>query len=480
MQLSIPGLLVCLLLFLVGYVLRGRPLIISLFASFAFGTTAIVNLPALGGASPLIYVVFAILILIVTAFKKGAVRDLGTVFAVHRTSFVVLALLLYVCASAILLPRLFLGETSVFITRSGGASGVLEVPLAPTASNISQSGYFALGALMYFATAILLTRYEAFELLRKGFVIWACFHAGLGLINFVGTTVGAGDVLLPLRTANYAMLTQVEHAGFSRVVGGYPEASSFGSATFGCLAFTYASWKVNKSPLMAALSAILLMLLLMSTSTTAYLALGIALVPLVLSVAYSLGIGKLTKPDVYVLAAAGLIVVLTLCMYVYNSRTFDPIFRLIDETLVSKFESDSAKGRAYWNAVCFQAFLDTNLLGVGMGSSRASSWLIAVISQIGLPGALLYALLIWQLVRDPVVQDAAGLPIQALYRGARASALCTILAAAVSGGSADPGIGVFMALAVVLSCRRRLLARDQGRLHRPTIQEQGGWVVARP
>jgi hypothetical protein len=58
MQVSLAGLLVCGALLLVAYYSRGM-LIVALAASQVFGATAVVTLSFVGGSSPLIYTVFA-------------------------------------------------------------------------------------------------------------------------------------------------------------------------------------------------------------------------------------------------------------------------------------------------------------------------------------------------------------------------------------------------------------------------------------
>jgi hypothetical protein len=106
-----------------------------------------------------------------------------------------------------------------------------------------------------------------------------------------------------------------------------------------------------------------------------------------------------------------------------------------------------------------QAFFDTNGLGIGLGSSRASSWPIAVLSQLGVVGgtliAMLLAALLWPpgRLRQPVDAEA-----DAIMASARASALAALLAASLAGGLADPGMGFFVPLAVVMACSARIWA----------------------
>ncbi len=74
-------------------------------------------------------------------------------------------------------------------------------------------------------------------------------NMALGLVDLLGKMAGAGDLLAPIRTANYAMLTDVEQAGFSRIAGGHPEASAFAMSMFAGTVFLITSWRVTRNTL---------------------------------------------------------------------------------------------------------------------------------------------------------------------------------------------------------------------------------------
>ena len=77
MELSIIGFGVALALLLAGAA-AGAPLIVGLFAAIPFGATAFATI---GGSSPLIYTLFALLILASAAMRASVLRDLGIVLA---------------------------------------------------------------------------------------------------------------------------------------------------------------------------------------------------------------------------------------------------------------------------------------------------------------------------------------------------------------------------------------------------------------
>src|SRR5262249_14124774 len=161
--------------------------VIGLFLSLPFGSTALGTLGALGGSSPLIYVAFVLLLLAAVALRRGFGDRLGHVLSRHGTAWVVGALIVYAVAGAVLLPRLFVGQTNVFVVIP---EAVIGQPLAPVSANVTQTGYFVLGALTYFAFAVSLIEKGQLECVRRGFLVWAVVHASLGGIDLAGKLSG--------------------------------------------------------------------------------------------------------------------------------------------------------------------------------------------------------------------------------------------------------------------------------------------------
>jgi hypothetical protein len=477
MSASVNGAVVFLGLLLLARFL-GAPLIIGLLGSLAFGSTAIVTIGSLGGASPLIYTCFGALLLVSVAARKQIWRDLGMVFARFPAAWLVCALGIYAAASAIVFPRLFAGQTSAFVP-SRMRSAVLEVPLEPVSANISQTGYLLLSVLIFIAFCIVLTRSDSLAIVRRGFFTWCVLNAAMGAMDVAGKFVGLGDILEPIRTASYAMLTDVEQAGFSRIAGAYSEASAFGAATLACLAFTLTYWRKTQSSFAFLLSAVLLVLLVLSTSSTAYAGALILSIPIGASVTRSLLAGQLSRTDILLIALTVLGIVVLLFIYLFDPRAFDPFVDLIQTTLIDKPRSASGQERAYWNYKSLQSLLDTDGLGVGMGSSRPSSWVIAVLSQLGIVGTVMFAVLLLIMANGLGGAATKAKPDErALASSVRACALAGIVSASLAGGSADPGVVFFVSLAVIANCRERARARDP--VHSPFSLAYGSGLQAPP
>jgi hypothetical protein len=461
MEPSVAGFLICGLLFAFAW-FSEAPIIVALMASLAFGSTAIVTLSALGGSSPLIYVVFLMGLFATVALRRNIVGELGTVFARQPMAWVVVLLILYTVAGALLLPRLFEGQTMTFVpVRSGGGAGrIAEVPLAPVTGNITQSLYFVLTALSFFAFSVLLLRRKTLAAIKTGFFAWASLHAALGYIDLLGKASGAGDILEPVRSASYAMLTNVDVAGFWRIAGGYSEASAFGAMTVSLLAFSFTYWKRTEDRYALALSLALSLLLVLSTSSTAYLAGALLLMFVIAAIVTSAVHDRLRTHDLLVLAAAIAVLIIGFGLALHDASMLEPFSNLFDSMILNKATSESGVERAYWNMRSLESVIDTVGLGIGIGSSRASSWIIAVVSQLGVIGTLLMGWLTVEILRGVGARPARKEDVKsfATADSARAACLAGLVTASISSGDADPGLRFYIALAAILCCRE--IARE--------------------
>lgn len=452
---SLEGLGVAACLFLIGYLL-GSPFIIGLFASLPFGSTAFATLTALGGSSPLIYTLFAAGFTVSVALRRHVLRALGIIFTHQISAWIVLLLTGYAAASAMLFPRLFAGQTTAFVPIQGI---VTELPLAPVSGNITQTAYFGLGAVTFFALSVFLLREENLKILRRAFMVFIIVHVSLGFLDLAGKIAGAGDILLPIRTATYALHTETEQAGFWRIAGGYSEASAFGGTSLICLAFIYSYWRATRSQFALVLSLILLLLVLLSTSSTAYVGLAVLSLAPVASLITAFYQDRLTSEDLLLAAVGAFVLAAMMALFLYDEKLFEPVIELFQTTVLDKPLSQSAYERAYWNYKSFEAFMETSGVGIGMGSSRSSSWIISVLSQLGVIGGLAILSLTALILRglhglEPTADTSQ---IFAFASGVRAAIVAKLLADSIAGSGADPGIMFFMALSIITASRHHVV-----------------------
>ncbi len=452
MQISVAGLAIVLALFLLGR-LVGSTLIVAMMASLAFGSTAIATLSGLGGASPLVYVGFSALVCAGAIFEPAARRHALAGFQRTWEPWVVVALAVYACGSAFIMPRMFAGKTNVFVASRD--LGVVEVALTPGNGNLTQTCYFLLGSMTFLAVIGFVGAGGRFATLRRAFLIWAAVDAAGGLIDIIGKTIGAGDLLAPVRTASYALLTDVEHEGFSRIAGTYSEASAFAIGSLPALAFAFTDWRRTGSRFSGTVAAILLGLLVLSTSSTAYAGLTALGLVLAVQLARSLASGRMRAKDALVLAGGAVALAVAIGLMVWDPHKLDAAANLFQGTVVDKLQSESGRERFYWNERSLVSLLDTGGIGVGFGSSRASNWLVAVVSQLGLVGSLLQVVLLLPLLHAerPRRAPQSQAEVANLHESLRSCLFACVIGGVISGGTPDPGLLFFCALAGMTACR---------------------------
>jgi hypothetical protein len=439
MELSIAGVLVCLMLWLLGYAL-GAPLIIGLFGSFAFGSTAVASV---GTSTIPIHVLFAGALLISLATRASFPSSLTAVLASQPVAQLTCALVAYAAATAFILPRLFAHDATIVVPID---STIVELPLQPVPGNFNQTGYILLNGSLFLAFAILVHwRREAD--IRRAFLTWASLQALLGLIDLAGKTAGLGDILDPIRTSGYVNLADQGMAGFWRVVGGFPEASAYAAVALQAIAFALVDWRLTRSRLPLVVSLTLLVLLVLSTSSTGYVGLAGLLLCLSLFALAARMRGRILFDHVAWLGFGLVVLAVVLALYIYDEDLFDPWVAMVLDATLNKPTSDSGLERAYWNRLSVEAFLSTQGIGVGLGSTRSSSWAISVLAQLGIIGAAGFAVAVGAFILGLMRLDDRR--HGSLPSSASMAALVGVFASCFGGSGADPGTIFFIALAII-------------------------------
>jgi hypothetical protein len=145
----------------------------------------------MGGSSLMLFAPLAGLLIVTTLLRKSALANVRTILADQWVAALVAFLAVYVVFGALTLPRLFEGQTTVFVP---GNNRILEVPLAPVSGNINQSCYFIASALCFFAFSVLLLKPGYFRVLKIAMFSFAGLHAALCIADLCGKLVGHGDI----------------------------------------------------------------------------------------------------------------------------------------------------------------------------------------------------------------------------------------------------------------------------------------------
>ncbi len=300
-------------------------------------------------------------------------------------------LAIYGIASAFFVPRLLAGVTEIVplgasIYEDSGTT----VPLTPVSSNLTQSVYLIANLVSFVVIVAVASTQKGFEAVLKGVLAYCMANLAFALIDLVTFYSGTQELLGFMRNAQYVMHTEDQVAGMKRIAGAFPEASAFARSTLGVFGLTGTLFLCGRSPLLTGtLAALAAVSLVFSTSST-----GLAGGPVMLLVLYATAILRAQRPGgrtsaVVTIAAPAVVIAASIGVMLEPtlSQIIQDYFNLV---LLDKSASDSGIERSAWNAISFQNFLDTQGIGVGLGTARASSFAVALLATVGVPGALFY------------------------------------------------------------------------------------------
>ncbi|AUX80126.1 hypothetical protein [Sinorhizobium fredii] len=415
--------------------------------STALGSAAAFNLPALGGASVLVPNVFLLFFCarIFMAYGEGPVL---AAYAPPKAGFWLLVLTMFGLMTAILLPRLFQGTIDVLtVERSVGARSIVaHVPLRFSSSNITQAIYALGGAVCFGLCYAYIRRTAASAHLINVLLIVAAVNLGFAVADVLTYFTGTEQLLEFVRTANYALLTASEKGGFKRISGAFPEASAFADYTLVLFAAIASLWLDRiRSRVTGPMAAALLVALVLSTSATALVGLAVV-VPFLWSrsVASALGSRRAGRTG-FLLAVAALMPLALMMTITLFPATAESINQFLDEILLSKADSQSGRERMAWNAAAYQTFLDTSGLGAGLGSARASSYLLVLLSNVGVPGTAAFCLFVAATLRSRMPKAPSGDGETAsVVRAAKAGLVAGLTTSLISGTVYDLGLTFYI------------------------------------
>lgn len=380
-------------LLILALISRGPLIFVLLFCSMSFGSLSVIP-PEL--AQKFSFTPPPIVALAIVLKYAGGTNGLSRILDIALRPSQCLLLFLFLLVTGwvtYFMPRIFAGNVIVIPMRLEEATNGL--PLYPTPQNISQLLYLTISVITVFTSALCFRSPVA----RQQALIGLC--AGGGMIVFTGLLdlVGLGPYLDIFRTATYDYLTNVEIADVKRVVGLMPEASTYGSVAVSFLTAIYFFRRAIEAVWLRRIVApclivLLVLFSLLSTSSAAYAGLAIFGVIALVEWIWRLFMtkeGDIAREGLHAeLWAIILGFAAVYILYLVVPALFDPFIRLIDTIIFQKSDSDSFRERSMWTAVSFAALMDTWGLGVGMGSTRSSNGVVAVFSNCGVLGGLLY------------------------------------------------------------------------------------------
>ena len=261
----------------------------------------------------------------------------------------------------------------------------------------------------------------------------------LAVADLVTYNTGTTYLLDPIRNANYVLFIDSEVTSSKRIIGSFSEASAFAGASLGVFGFSMQLWIEGFRPkLTLPIALIVLVLLLFSTASTAYVSL-----PCCFIVLFATTFRSLLKVDAPVNALLFMVFVPLLCSccilaVMLHTPTYTALMDFLDVVIVNKSTSDSGISRGNVNVEAWANFKDCIGIGLGIGSVRAFSFVLAVATNLGILGGAAYAAFIGTaLFRLDKEQSRSQASIRS---AARVACLSLLAASCISGALIDLGL----------------------------------------
>lgn len=408
--------------------------------STLFGAAAALSLPMLGGATVLVPSLFLPFFALRIFMAAGEGYFLAALQP-PRAGFWLLLLTAFGLLTAIFFPRIFQGVTETMTVErvANGRNFITLTPLRFSSNNITQSVYSVGGVVAFAAAYAYFRRVGTPRHLIGAIILLAAINLVFAIIDVVTYFTRTEYIMSFFRTANYALLTGSEKGGLKRISGTFPEASTFASYALVLFAATASLWLDRvRSWTTGTLAALSLAALLLSTSATALVGI-IVVVPFLWLRALVTGFRKpaMSRPAFLVVAVA-VVPVLALILVVLFPEVTESLQDFLDEMLLSKADSQSGRERTLWNTMAYRTFIDTYGLGAGLGSARASSYVLVLLSNVGVLGFLFFLFFVLAVLGAGTPRSSDS-ELLCVVRASKAGVLAMVATAAISGTVYDMG-----------------------------------------
>jgi hypothetical protein len=420
--------------------------ILAFLICFVFGGTATISLSALGGA-PILPAVLFFPFLMWKALNDNSSQSGLRQLTYPNPGFWLMILVIYEVFSAYAFPRLFAGEILVYVFDRSAFSSIELLPLKPVSTNLTQSFYSIFGFLTYFAISQLVNSRERLIAFRNSVLIIASINVLAALIQMGESYLGFPPILAEIRNANYAMFNNDEVSGLVRIQGTFPEASAYSAFTLPLFAFTFSLYRNNSVPFYSGwLSLIILCLLMLSTSTTTYFSLLLYIMcNLLLFIGQALSKGSQIKLG-KITGVIWFFMVLICILLLVNEEISTRVVDFFNLTLFNKLDSSSGRERSAWNWQGISNLLDTYGIGIGFASNRSSNFFVALLSNVGILGASLFAAFVWKTILAPKGEPSSQ--ENHIFTAAKNALLISSFSLFASSAFADPGMFFYVFAAV--------------------------------
>ena len=296
-------------------------------------------------------------------------------------------------------------QTVETLPGSSGFKGGMTHVFRLARENYTQLFYLIVNLCLVYAMAHTGSRRDTGDLLRiwdRAIIFGMTFAVAICLWQFAslyGALPFPSDFFYS--NAGYSRADSQSMVGLFRINGPFEEPSTLGYTFTGYLLYAWGRYAERPTGITIAMIAACIFCMLVSTSTTAFL--GIFL--FVCAVTFDLTTGRtrlipakenMTSGFAIAMAiiAAGVIAFL-----IAVAANWAAINVILHNTLFNKTGSTSFQQRSYADYLALRIFSQTHGIGIGLGSHKANSLLLTLLSNTGLIGVLLFGGFAWTLLR---------------------------------------------------------------------------------
>ncbi len=375
-----------------------------------------------------------------------AIFDDGTVKSRNGGSPAVTYLLLFLFASffvTLFSPSIFQGDIGI-IWAFGDESpwSNVEIPLKPHSGNLTQSAYAFASAVCFFSVYRIFKREGMENVVIRMAVVVAWLNIFWSVMDLVTFYTGTSEFLSFIRNGGYTLHDTATIEGIKRVNGSFPEASAYAKYSLSIFAMLLTLLSRGIGGLKVKIPCyITFVFLIWSLSTTAYVGLFLYIVYLL---SKSIYMGRISAKYLQ-----GAVVFILFFMSVGAYYFLNGGIAVLDSLVFNKLDSVSAVERGEWNRVAWNAFVGSYGIGIGVGSTRASSFLLVLLSNVGVVGTFLYLMFLKKalFVSEEVFSNQKQ---AAVYTACQSGAVACLISACLSSAVFD--IGFFFYILLGATC----------------------------
>ena len=322
-------------------------------------------------------------------FALGAMRPLF-----HFLAIVLLVLFVALC--------FFQGHVETLPGTAGFKSGAVQ-PFALGRNNFTQIAYLLINLCVVYSLAHQGARRGVETLARdwdRAIVVGLLFAVLVSLWQFASLYAG-----LPFpadffySNAGYNRADSQTMVGLFRINGPFEEPSTLGYTFTGYVLFAWLRYRFRPTVLSGLMVAGCIFCMLVSTSTTAFV--GLALLGCL--ALFDLATGRVRiLPRTLSAAQIGFLVLMfagILVGSVVIAGNWPAISLMLDNVIFDKADSTSFQQRAFADFLAIKIFVQTYGIGVGLGSHKANSLLLTLLSNTGIAGLVLFCSFVYGLFR---------------------------------------------------------------------------------